>query len=280
MSGTVFLAVLLAALLHASWNAIVKGGADKSVGILGVAIGHLPCAALALLIVPWPDARSLPWVVSGGLIHTGYCLFLASAYRRGDLTHVYPIARGVAPLIVTLVSIAFLGTVLAAGQLLGIAAIVIGLASLALGRGRESFDGAATGLALATGAFIAAYSLNDGIGARASDGSPLGYYALVSIVNVLTLLPVLNHHDPTVLRRTLADPGRVLLTGTGSFAAYGIVVWAFTQAPLPLVTALRETSIVFAVLIGVLVMKERLNLGTLAATFVTLAGAAAIRLAR
>lgn len=279
MSGTVFLAVLLAALLHAGWNALVKGSADKTLGVLAMTLGHLPFAALALLLLPWPDARALPWVLSGGLIHTGYCLFLANAYRQGDLSHVYPIARGVAPLIVTLVSVLFLGTALGGGQLLGIAAIVLGLVSLALVRERGATGGAATRLALATGGFIAAYSLNDGVGARVS-GSPVAYYALVSVVNVLTLVPVVVRRHPGVLARTLARPGQMLASGAGSFTAYGIVVWAFTQAPLPLVTALRETGIVFAVLIGVLVMHERLALRQAAAIFVTLAGAAAIRLSR
>lgn len=280
MSGTVFVAVLFAALLHASWNAYLKGGDDKTVGVLAMALGHLPFAALALLFVPWPALESVPWMLSSGLIHTGYCLFLAGAYRHGDLSHVYPIARGVAPLIVTGVSVGFLGTVLGGVHLLGIAAIALGLISLALVQRRDAATGTATRLALATGAFIAAYSLNDGIGARLSGGSPVGFYALASVVNVLTLLPVLMRREPGVLGRTLARPARVLLAGGGSFVAYAIVVWAFTQAPIPLVTALRETSIVFAVAIGVLAMHEKLSLAKLAATFVTLAGAAAIRLAR
>ena len=279
MSGTVFAAVLFAALLHASWNALVKSGADKTVGVLSMALGHLPLAAVALLLAPWPAAACLPWVLSGGLIHTGYCLFLASAYRHGELSHVYPIARGVAPLIVTAVSILFLGATLGGGQLLGIAAIATGLIGLALAGGANR-AASATRLALATGAFIAAYSLNDGIGARLSGGSPLGYYALESVVNALTLLPLLMARHPGILARTLARPSRVLLTGGGSFAAYAIVVWAFVEAPIPLVTALRETSIVFAVLIGVLVMHERLSLAKLAAIVVTLAGAATIRLVR
>ena len=280
MSGTVFAAVLFAALLHASWNALVKSGSDKTAGVLGMAIGHVPFAAVTLLVVPWPAAACLPWALSSGLIHTGYCLFLAGAYRRGDLSHVYPIARGVAPLIVTAVSAAFLGVVLGGGQLLGIGMIALGLVSLALVRRREAASGAATRLALATGAFIAAYSLNDGVGARLSGGSPVGFYALASIVNVLTLLPVVLRRDPGVLGRALARPGRVLLAGAGSFCAYGIVVWAFTQAPIPLVTALRETSVVFAIGIGVLLMNEKLDLAKLAATFVTLAGAVTLRVVR
>lgn len=280
MSTTVFVAVLVAALLHAGWNAIVKGSDDKTLGVLAMALGHLPFAAVALLIMPFPATASLPFVLLGGLIHTGYCLFLAGAYRRGDLGHVYPIARGVAPLIVTVISVGLLGTVLGAGQLLGIGAITLGLVSLALVQPAGPTTMNATRLALITGVFIAMYSLNDGHGARLSGGSPVAYYSLVCMVNAITLLPIVMLRETGILARTLARPRQVLLSGGGSFLAYSIVVWAFVEAPIPLVTALRETSIVFALLIGVFLMNERLSLGKLAATFLTLAGAAAIRLAR
>lgn len=280
MSTTVFVAVLVAALLHAGWNAIVKGSDDKTLGVLAMALGHLPFAAVALLIMPFPATASLPFVLLGGFIHTGYCLFLAGAYRRGDLGHVYPIARGVAPLIVTVISVGLLGTVLGAGQLLGIGAITLGLVSLALVQPAGPTTMNATRLALITGVFIAMYSLNDGHGARLSGGSPVAYYSLVCMVNAITLLPIVMLRETGILARTLARPRQVLLSGGGSFLAYSIVVWAFVEAPIPLVTALRETSIVFALLIGVFLMNERLSLGKLAATFLTLAGAAAIRLAR
>lgn len=280
MSTTVFVAVLVAALLHAGWNAIVKGSDDKTLGVLAMALGHLPFAAVALLIMPFPATASLPFVLLGGLIHTGYCLFLAGAYRRGDLGHVYPIARGVAPLIVTVISVGLLGTVLGAGQLLGIGAITLGLVSLALVQPAGPTTMNATRLALITGVFIAMYSLNDGHGARLSGGSPVAYYSLVCMVNAITLLPIVMLRETGILARTLARPRQVLLSGGGSFLAYSIVVWAFVEAPIPLVTALRETSIVFALLIGVFLMNERLSLGKLAATLLTLAGAAAIRLAR
>jgi len=280
VTTTVFVAVLFAALLHASWNAIVKGSDDKTLGVLAMALGHLPFAAIALLVLPFPANGSLLFVLSGGLIHTGYCLFLAGAYRTGDLGHVYPIARGVAPLIVTAISVGFLGTVLGNGQLLGIGAITLGLISLALVQPTGHATANATRLALMTGVFIAMYSLNDGHGARLSGGSPVAYYALVCTVNAVTLLPIVMYCQPGILGRTLARPRQVLLSGGGSFLAYSIVVWAFVEAPIPLVTALRETSIVFALLIGAFLMHERLSLGKLLATFLTLAGAAAIRLAR
>ena len=282
MSPSVFLAVLLAALLHATWNALVKGGADVHASMAAVVVGHVPIALLALPFVPAPDPAALPWLVGGVALHLGYQLTLIAGYRAGDLTEVYPIARGSAPLVVAAVSVGFMGVALGAGELLAIGLIAGGIASLALVR---RADGArrprAVALALGTGAFIAAYSLVDGTGARLA-GSALGYWTWAALGNALLFTaftalarPVLLATLPT---RRLAVAG--LVGGTASYAAYAIVVWAFVQAPIALVSALRETSIVFALLIGVGVLRERLDLAKLVSTFVTIAGAVVLRFAR
>ena len=281
MTPTVFLAVLLAAALHAGWNALVKGGADKTMSMTAVSLGHVPPALAVLAIAPMPAVDSWPWLLVSAVLHLGYQLFLVQAYRVGDLSQVYPIARGVAPLIVTGVSVGAMGVVLPGTGLAGVLVIASGLIGLGLVRRADGArNGPATALALTTGLFIAAYSLTDGIGARAS-GSPVAFFAVGAILTALGMATFTALTAPTSLRR-LPTAGRagLLIGGPASFAAYGIVVWAFTQAPIAMVTALRETSIVFALLIGVGLFGERLNLAKLASTTATIAGAALLRAAR
>ncbi len=281
MSATVFLAVVGAALLHAAWNALVKGSADKRVTMGAVVLGHLPFAALVLPLVPAPAPASLPYLGAGIALHLSYQLFLMHAYRVGELTQVYPIARGSAPLIVALVSLAFLGVHLSQMELLAIAVIGCGILSLALVRRADGLrNGKAASLALGTGCFIAAYSLVDGYGARLA-GSPLGFYGWLTIGNGLAMVLYLAATAPPVLGEIARSGRRAFLIGGGaSFGAYALVIWAFTQAPIALVTALRETSIVFALLIGVFFLKERLDLVKLASTMTTLLGAALLRFER
>lgn len=278
MSLTVFIAVMGAAILHAAWNALVKGGADKRVAMGAIAIGQVPAALVALAFAPLPDAASLPWMTGGLALHVGYQIFLMKAYEQGDLSQVYPIARGSAPLIVALVSVLALGTHLPPGEVLAVAVIATGILSLTLVRRADGIqNGHAAVLALITGLFIASYSLVDGLGARAA-GTSLGFFAWLAVGNAVLMAGYLAATGPGTLRR-IAGHGRLTLLGggTASFIAYAIVTWAFTQAPIALVTALRETSIVFALLIGVVVLKERLNLGKVVATMAVLTGAILLR---
>ncbi|WP_193180011.1 DMT family transporter [Nisaea sediminum] len=281
MSTTVFLAVIGAALLHASWNALVKGGSDKLMAMAAVVLGHLPFAAGGLLIAPVPDVASLPYLAAGIALHVGYQLFLLGSYNHGDLTQVYPIARGSAPLIVAAISIVFLGTVLNQIELCAILLIGAGIISLALVRRADGQrNGKAAVLALVTGCFIASYSLVDGLGARLA-GTSLGFYAWLSLGNGVIMAGYLALRQPDAFIRMARNGKMLFLVGGGaSFVAYALVTWAFTEAPIALVTALRETSIVFALLIGVFFLKERLDLMKVASTMTTLAGAALLRLAR
>lgn len=281
MTPTVFFAVIAAALLHAVWNALVKSARDKQAGMTAVVIGHLPAAALALAIFPWPAPESWPWLGLGVLLHVGYQLFLLSAYRLGDLTQVYPIARGSAPLVVAFVSVAFLGVSLLPLEMVAILVITCGIMSLTLVRHADGLrNRRAAAMALATGGFIAAYSLVDGTGARLS-GSPVAYFAWNCFGNALIFVSLMAAMRPGILAAVRqAGPGAMLVGGSASFVAYALVIWAFTQAPIALVSALRETSIVFALLIGVTVLGERLNLAKVASTMLTLLGAALLRAAR
>ncbi|MEP3347698.1 MAG: DMT family transporter [Litoreibacter sp.] len=281
MTPLVFLAVIAAAMLHAIWNALVKGGADKRLNMAGVVIGHIPLALVALVLSPSPDPASYPYIVAGTLLHFGYQWFLLESYKIGDLTQVYPIARGVAPLLVAGGSVLLLGVDLSGLELIAIGTIAAGILSISLVRGADGLrNGKATWMALTTGCFIATYSLVDGTGARIS-GSALGYYAWLGIANAVIFAAFMGATTPQVLRDLPTKGLRVFLIGGGaSFVAYSLVMWSFTQAPIALVTALRETSIIFALLIGVMLMGERLSLGKVVSTMITLVGVILLRFTR
>lgn len=281
MSTTVFVAVLGAAVLHAGWNALVKGGRDKLMALSAVMLGHVPFCIVAIAVSPPLDMVSLPYLIAGVFLHLCYQLLLLYSYGAGDLTQVYPIARGSAPLIVAAVSITFLGVTLQLYELLAVLIIGIGIVSLALVRRADGLrNGKAAGLALITGCFIASYSIVDGTGARLA-GTALGYYGWLAIGNSICLAAIIAVRAPETFGN-LWRHGRGLfwIGGGASFIAYATVTWAFTQAPIALVTALRETSIVFALLIGVFFLKERIDLMKVLSTMTVLIGAALLRLAR
>ncbi|MFV2051906.1 EamA family transporter [Aliiroseovarius sp. YM-037] len=281
MSLTVFLAVIFAAMLHATWNALVKGGADKHLAMTAVVLGHVPIAVVAAVFMPLPAFESLPYLIAGIALHVGYQLFLLYAYRLGDLTQVYPIARGSAPLLVAAISVVFLGVHLNGTELLAIVTIGAGIISLGLVQRSDGLrNGRAAMFALATGGFIAAYSLVDGTGARLA-GTATGFYAWLALGNAVAFAALITRISPGTLARVPTEGRRVfVIGGSASFLAYAFVTWAFTQAPIALVTALRETSIVFALLIGVFFLRERLDLAKVASTFLTLIGAGLLRYAR
>lgn len=281
MEPIVFFAVLVAACLHASWNALVKGAGDKHVSMTAVVLGHAPFGAAALLFVPAPAPESLPYLAAGVVFHVGYQFFLLFSYRIGDLTQVYPIARGVAPLIVTAISAIFLGVQFSSSQTIAVLSIGIGIMSLVLVRGSDGLrNPRAAMMALATGCFIAGYSLIDGTGARLA-GTSLGFYAWLTVINAAVFGAIITVISPGIFARLAQGGWRLPVIGGGtSFAAYALVTWAFTLAPIALVTALRETSIVFALLIGVVFLKERLDLAKVASTAMTIFGAILLRFAR
>ena len=280
MTTLVFIAVIAAAALHAIWNAMAKGGTDKHLSMTAVALGHTPIAVAALAFVPSPAPESWPYLCIGMVLHTGYQLFLLSAYRFGDLTQVYPIARGSAPLLVAGVSTVFLGVQLAPLEVLAIVTIAIGILSLSIVRQADGLrNGKASLLAFITGCFIASYSLIDGHGARLA-GTAVGFYAWVAIGNSVLIAIYIAATKPGLLAKLHTAKQTFIIGGTASFVAYGLVIWAFTQAPIALVTALRETSIIFALIIGVLFLKEKLNITKIFSTFVTLVGAALLRLSK
>lgn len=281
METIVFGAVILAAALHAIWNAVVKGTGDKFLSMTAVVLGHAPLAILALPFVPSPAPESWPYLAAGVVLHVGYQIFLLTSYRFGDLTQVYPIARGIAPMLVAGVSVVFLGVHLKPIELLAVLTIGAGIMSLALVRQEDGMrNGKAAALAFVTGCFIAGYSLVDGLGARLA-GTSLGFYSWLAIFNAIIFAIFATARDPGTLRRVASHSKRIFVVGgCASFIAYALVIWAFTHAPIALVTALRETSIIFALFIGVFFLKEKLNLAKVFSTLVTLFGAALLRLSK
>ena len=280
MTLTVFAAVLFAALLHAVWNALVKGGSDKAAAMTAVMIGQGAFGLVLLPFGPLPAAESLPFLAGSIVLHLGYNVFLIQAYKVGDYTQVYPIARGVSPLIVAVVTTVFLGARLDGWELAAVLAISIGIASTSLARRADGlFQWHAAGLALVTGSFIAGYSIVDGYGARAS-GTALGYFGVLAVLDAGAFLLAGAYLRNGLLTRAFRRPMNMGLGGGASFFAYLIVIWAFTQAPIALVTALRETSIVFALMIGVGVLRERLRLAHVGSIALTLAGTVLLRLSR
>ncbi|MEM7489037.1 MAG: DMT family transporter [Pseudomonadota bacterium] len=281
MSLVVFGAVLLAAFLHAAWNAAVRSGADKTTAMAAVVLGQGALGGVLLPFLPLPSQESWPWILSGVVLHLGYQLFLVAAYRTGELSEVYPLARGAAPLLVAGASVTVLGTTLSGLEWAGIILISLGVASVVLVRasGRLSAPSRSTVMALVASVFIAAYSLNDGLGARLSN-APVAFFGWLTLLNAVAFFAILPFWRPLTFRAIPRCLPTITLGGGASFTAYALVVWAFTEAPIALVTALRETSILFALAIGIGLMGERLDLRRVASAFLTLSGAVLLRLGR
>ncbi|MCA1325805.1 DMT family transporter [Herbaspirillum sp. alder98] len=270
--------VLVAALLHASWNALLKSRGDRlaslSLMTIGAGVGAIPL----VLMRPLPAAASWWCIILSAILHTGYNLFLVRAYRIGDFGQSYPIARGSSPLLVALGAALFAGEALGWHTVLGIALVSTGIISLAnLGALRKG-GGQAPLAAFITGAFIAAYTVTDGIGARLA-GDAIAYAGWLFVLDSIPLTMIyLYHHRrwPIVLGQR--DTWISLFGGVMSLLAYAIVIWAVTLAPMGLVSALRETSVLFAALIGWIFLGEKLTARRLLSCLVIAAGAVVLGL--
>lgn len=279
MTLTVSFAVLLAALLHASWNAMIKGSRDVLLDTAGIVLGAGIVALPFLFFIAPPPAAAWPYIGTSLTIHLAYYYLMVNAYRVGDLTLVYPLMRGVAPLITGVAGIALLrelpGTLAWTGMLL-ISGGVFLLAFRALGHAPSR---AAIGFALANAAVIAAYTLVDGKGARVS-GNVWGYITWLFVLDAIPFgLYMLARHRARFGAYLSANVGRGLIGGGLSAAAYAIAVWAMTQAPVALVASLRETSVLFATLIGASMLKEHLSPRRWAGVLAVVVGVVALKLA-
>lgn len=263
--------ILFAALLHASWNALLRGGSDRfwSMGAMNLALGLMGLATLLVLGPPAPE--SLPCVVASGLLHILYNGLLVLTYRTGDLGQTYPIARGLSPALVAAGAALAAGEYLSAPAALGVVLVCGGI--LALARGGVGGTGLAA--ALATGATIAAYTVVDGLGVRRS-GDWLAYTGAMFCFHLALPGWLLAVRGREAFAAPPRQVGLALAGGAISVAAYAVVIWAMQRGAMGAVSALRETSVVFAVLLGRLFLGERLNAGRLAASGVIALGAALI----
>jgi drug/metabolite transporter (DMT)-like permease len=227
--------------------------------------------------VPFPAAAAWPYMVMSAVIHFGYYLTLAQAYRTGDLSFAYPLMRGTAPLIVALLGIAFLRELPTVPMALGILLISLGIVSIAFVQHRKHPPSAAY-WAFANAALIAVYTLVDATGVRAS-GNAASYVSwLIFLEGLPFLVWVVSSRGQVAVRYLRTSATRGLVGGALSLAAYGIVLWAMTRAPVAAVAALRETSVLFAALIGAIWLKEGFGLPRLAGAASVVVGVAALKL--
>ncbi|MPW10645.1 EamA family transporter [Paraburkholderia sp. CNPSo 3155] len=272
--------VLFAAMLHASWNAMLHGNRDRFLSMTWMSIAIAAVATLVVLVNPLPASACWPYLVASGLVHIFYNVSLVRSYRRNDLALAYPIARGSSPLLVTLGAALFAREAIGPLHALGILMISGGIIAIALQGRHVSRAGVLS--ALTTGATIALYTVIDGIGVRLSDGQPLSYTAWMFMFYWLMPLLFVAMRGLTPLWTPLrAEPlsvGSSLVGGLVSIAAYGIVIWALQSGAMGAVSALRETSVVFAVLIGRVFLGETVNGGRWLACLVVAAGAACLGL--
>jgi len=284
LTSGVFAAVLLGALLHAGWNALIKSGTDKS---LDTALIHTLGVGIAVPIVAMvglPRPESWPYLATSIVIHLGYYIALAGAYKHGDLGLTYPVMRGAAPLLVALASGPFVGETLSLQAWASVVAVCAGVAAVglsprALGHGNPS---KALRFAFANAAIIAVYTVVDGIGVRQS-GNAAAYVATLFLFDGLPYLALVMWQRRAARRESFAYmAGRwklALLGGAASMASYGIALWAMTRAPVASVAALRETAVLFAAVIGVVWLRESFGLLRALGTLLIVGGVVGLRLA-
>ena len=255
MSPFIIAIILSAALLHAIWNAIVKTAADRTTTLGLVALGQVLPGLVMIIWLPLPSMQSAPYIMVSTIVHFGYYYLLGRAYQHGDLSVVYPIARGIVPALVSLWAFILLGEVLSLRVWIGIGLITTGIILSNWGALRSGIGKTALLLSLGTGFFISIYSLVDGVGVRLS-GNTLSYWAWGAFLHIF-IAGFIGWRKRSTLSRL---PLNVWLVGIAggmvSIIAYGLVLYAKNFAPLGAVSALRETSVIFATLIGFILLKE------------------------
>lgn len=275
----VLVLVLAAAALHAGWNAVIKGGRDPYASALFVATGAGLVSLPVALALPMPAIGSWPYIAASSAIHIGYFVLLGLSYRTADLGVAYPLMRGGAPLATALLGQFGLGDPVAPEALAGIVVLSVGV--LALGGDamlRKGLDRSTALVVSAMIAIIVAYTICDGIGARLS-GEPTSYLAWMFLGMMPFVILLLRMRLPGIGFRPLTAMGwRPAAGGVVSFIAYAIALWAMTKAPISMVAALRETSVLFAVLIGAAIFRERIGAMRIGSALLIVAGIAMMRL--
>ncbi|OEC93163.1 MULTISPECIES: EamA family transporter [unclassified Rhizobium] len=277
MSLDVIALVLFGALLHATWNAIIKAGTDKSLDAALVSAGGAVAALPLLPFLPLPASAAWPFIGASAILQFAYFQLVAAAYRAGDIGLVYPLMRGVAPLIIVSTSSFILKETLSGGALIGTMTICAGILTLAFEARKGSRR--AIVLALANAVVIATYTYVDGIGARISDNS-VSYTLWMALLPPILLFAwaISQRGINAVTAHVRYNWWRGLIGGGGSIASYGLALWAMTKAPVAMVAALRETSILFALVISVVVLKERSSIWRYIAGAIIAGGVLVLRL--
>lgn len=277
MHLVVFAAVLLAAFLHAAWNALVKSAGDKFLTTIMVATSAGVLSALALPLLPQPESESWPYIATSALVHVAYFTLVALAYHHADMSQTYPLMRGTAPFLVALIGALALGEPLTSAAWIGISLISLGVLSMV--GFKQDGDGKGIAIALCNAVVIAGYTLVDGHGVRLS-GSPIAYTLWVFMLTGIPLAGwAIATSGKTAFARAGLDWRLGLIGGLGTLTAYSLVLWAMMAAPVAVIAALRETSILFGTVISALVLKERVSAARLAAACIIALGAVALRLA-
>jgi len=269
--------VLFAAFLHAAWNGVLHGGADRLWSMTVISIAMAAVAFLALPFLPYPAQASWPYLIVSGLVHIGYNLSLVRNYRTGDLGVSYPIARGASPLLITLGAAIFAGEHLNPLSLAGVVLISAGIIAMAFQGQRMQTGNLAA--ALMTGVFIAIYTVIDGMGVRLA-GDAIAYTVWMSAFFLLMPLYFLMERGAAAFAAPFNAWVGALTGGIFAMAAYGIVIFAMQRSAMGLVSALRETSVVFAALIGWFFLGEVLTWRRMNACFFIALGAAWLGITR
>ena len=265
--------ILLSAVIHASWNALVKSDTDRLVTFALVMGAGSVMGVLAAPFVEIPRAEAWPWLIASVFIHGFYYYFLLQAYAHGDLSFVYPIARGLGPLLVALLSGTLLAEHLSFREAAGVFLVSVGIAGVAFGHGLpRGLDVRAAVFAVLTGLTIAGYTVVDGTGARVS-GDPLAYIVWLNICEgPWVMVAALHQRGWGVVRHLRIHWWRGTVGGIIAALGYGIAIWALSLGAMAHVAAIRETSVLFAALMGTLLLGERFGVRRIAAAALVVVG--------
>ena len=279
MDTHVFFIIVLASIMHTTWNGMVKKHPNKVIAVSGIVFGHVPLALVAIIFLPAPSVESIPYIIGSAFIHQGYQWYLLTAYQLGDFTKVYPIARGFGPIVATIISIIFLGLIISNLAILSIFLISLGIMFVGI-FDRSNFKNInILKYSLLTGFFIGLYSLVDGYGARVSL-SAITYMSWSFVLGALmfSVLLKIKKYD-NVFKKVMKDGKKIFfIGGTLGYLIYMIVVWGFTKAPIPMVAALRESSIFFSIFIGYFFLRERITLIKIISIILIVAGVIGLKL--
>jgi len=280
MDTFVFVAVLFAAACHAGWNAVIKFGLEPFTATALIAVASGVVAAPLLPFVGIPPLVAWPWLIASVVLHLGYYLGLTEAYRTGDMGQVYPIARGSAPLLTAVISTSALSEALGLVGWIGIVVLAGGIFLMSLRGGRDivRLDRRAVGFALFTAVTISGYSLVDGIGARLAGNAHAYAVSLFVCDGIVMAILAVARRGFSVVPAMAPYWKSGFVGGALSFAAYWIAIWAMTVAPIAIVAALRETSVLFGAAIAVVILGEPLRATRIAAAVMIVAGLTLIRL--